>query len=429
MGRWWAVDSVLANLSSLTGDGPVETRTAPLDDLPPCSRQETARMESVCPLNAPSGALSLLLAALATQRHAEARKWTGMLGRRLAPAWNWSGPGVSMAVSSEGIDPPTSATPCVTRVKDAGYVGAVAAAKREGEDGMGGGAASLARGGALLFVASFLASCAAAATAPTYTPRSPVAPIPTPNQPDPQAKAVPNAADWPQQDTPFAQASAQLQQAWAAYGVTIIPSRHVFDNVPPVPTVLNKTNGALTQAQAQQMGLAYYRTDALWGWADAHDQTKLQLYLFNPGFLNTPAGQAEVAGQPVQDPPCALFPSGVAVSPVDASVKAFEAESGYTVSSMYALVENYKTPCAITAITASGPKTIANWAFGWSINLETGSVRDDPVLGLAYFAEADRACPQSGYPTAPPGETLPPGVVPSPGSPDGGPLACGAFGA
>ena len=285
------------------------------------------------------------------------------------------------------------------------------------------------RGLTLLPLALLLASCAGTASSATNKAHPTPATIPTPNQPDPNIAVVPNAADWPPQDTTFTQASAQLQQAWAAYGVTIIPSRHVFDNVPAVPTVLNKTNGALTQAQAQQMGLAYYRTDALWGWADAHDQTKLQLYLFNQGFLNTPAGQAEVAGQPVQDPPCALYPSGLVVTPVDPSVKAFEAESGYTVSSMYALVENYKTPCAITAITASGPKTIASWAFGWSINLETGSVRDDPVLGLTYFAEADRACPQSGYPTAPPGETLPPGVVPSPGTADGGPLVCGAFGA
>ena len=44
-----------------------------------------------------------------------------------------------MAASGEGIDPPTSATPCVTRVKDAGYVSPVAASKLEGEDGMGGG--------------------------------------------------------------------------------------------------------------------------------------------------------------------------------------------------------------------------------------------------------------------------------------------------
>jgi len=53
---------------------------------------------------------------------------------------------------------------------------------------------------------------------------------------------------------------------WDPYGVTIIPSRDVFDNMPPVPTVLNKTDGALTSDQVQQMGLAYYRTDALWGW-------------------------------------------------------------------------------------------------------------------------------------------------------------------
>lgn len=280
----------------------------------------------------------------------------------------------------------------------------------------------------LLLLATVLASCAGGAPAATRTPSTP-ATIPTPNQPDPRASAVPDASVWPQQDTPFAQAPAQLQQAWAAYGVTLIPSRHVFDNVPAVPSVVNKTNGALTQAQVQQTGLAFYRSEALWGWAAANDQMKLQLYLGNEGFLNTAAGAAENKGEAVQEPRCALYPSQLAVVPVDASIKSFLEHLGYTVSSAFALMQNYGTPCSVSARTSAGEQVIEQWAFGLDLQVETGSERDDPVLGLVYVGEAARDCPESGYPTPPPGVSFPPGALgPSPGAPDGGPLACGVFG-
>jgi hypothetical protein len=218
-----------------------------------------------------------------------------------------------------------------------------------------------------------------------------------------------------------------MQLAWAAYGVTIIPSRHVFDSMPAPPAVLNRANGALTQAQAQDFALAYNRTDALWGWADAHDQIKLQLYLSNQGFLNTAAGDAESKGQPVTDQPCALYPEKAAVVSVDSSIKSFQEAHGYTVASPYALVLLFKTPCSQTAATSSGPKTIWQFAFGLNINLETGSVRNDALLGVVYSAEAGRVCPNAGFPTPGVGETLPPGFVPTPGG-EGGPEACYVFG-
>lgn len=252
--------------------------------------------------------------------------------------------------------------------------------------------------------------------------------IPTPSTQMPGATSVPALADWPKRDTPFAQAPSQMQLAWAAYGVTLIPSRHVFDNMPAVPTVVNKTNGALTQAQVQQTGLAFYRSEALWGWAAANDQTKLQLYLGNEGFLNTPAGAAESKGEPVRDPACELYPTQLAVVPVESSIKTFLEHFGYTVSSAFALVQNYKTPCSQSAVTTAGEKVIQQWAFGLDLQVETGSEREDPVLGLVYVGEAAHDCPENGFPTLPAGETLPPGTVPSPGAPDGGPLACGVFG-
>ena len=277
-----------------------------------------------------------------------------------------------------------------------------------------------------LVMAVLLAACASAPA--TRTASSTPATIPTPNQPDPNATAVPDPGAWPEQDTPYAQASAKLQQAWAVYGVTIIPSRHVFAGMPAVPAVLNKTNGALTQAQVQQIGLAYYRTNALWGWASSRDQTKLQVYLANQGFLNTAAGDAESKGEPVQEPTCALYPTQMAVVPVDSSITSFLQAHGYTVSSAQALSEGYKTPCTITALTPTGPQPVFNEKYGTTLGVETGSVRADPVLGLVYFREAARECPESGLPTPWPGESFLPGDVPSPGTTEGGPLACGVFG-
>ena len=121
------------------------------------------------------------------------------------------------------------------------------------------------RAGTLLGVlgVAVLALGGCSPTAPLTSPGKPSGSltIPTPATAAVGATTVPNPSDWPDQDTPIGQASVQLQMVWDPYGVTVIPSRHVFDAIPPVPTVLDKTNGALTQSQVQQMGLALYRTE------------------------------------------------------------------------------------------------------------------------------------------------------------------------
>lgn len=278
------------------------------------------------------------------------------------------------------------------------------------------------RRGLLTALAALVLSAAACSSShPTTSPtrNSSAFAIPTPDSAG-GATSLPNPSDWPEQDTPIAQASVQLQMAWDPYGVTIIPSRHVFDSVPAVPTVLDKTNGALTQAQAQQMGLAFSRTDALWGWADAHDQMKLELYLSNQGFMNSAPGRAESQGEPVNDPACDLYPVDLAVVPVDQSVVSFEAGWGYRVSARYALVEQYKAPCSVTASTSSGPQVLVSWQWP-ALILETGTGRTDSVLGWVWFAESARTCPASNMPTPLPG-------FPTPNYDQAGPAACRVLG-
>jgi hypothetical protein len=265
-----------------------------------------------------------------------------------------------------------------------------------------------------------IAGCSSLSHGTTSTKPSTSLTIPTPATGEAGATSLPNPSDWPEQDTPISQASTQLQMAWDPYGVSIIPSRHVFDSIPAVPTVLNETSGALTQAQVQQMGLAFYRTDALWGWADAHDQMKFQLYLSNQGFMNSAPGRAESQGQPVNDPSCDLYPVDLAVVPVDQSVVSFEAGWGYQVSAHYALVERYKGPCSVTASTSSGPQILVSWQWP-ALILETGTSRTDSVLGWVWFAESARTCPASNMPTPVPG-------FPTPNYDQAGPSACHALG-
>jgi hypothetical protein len=279
--------------------------------------------------------------------------------------------------------------------------------------------------GLLALAALALAGCSP--TAPVTSPGKPSGSltIPTPATDSVGATTLPNPSDWPDQDTPISQASVQLQMAWDPYGVTIIPSRHIFASIPRVPTLLNKTNGALTEDQVQEMGVALYRSSALWGWADQHDQLRLQVFLSNAGFVNTPAGNAEAKGEPVADPPCALYPVKLAVIAVDPAVVSFEEGVGYSVHASYALVEDYggsiTQACDQTAETPRG--TQITWR-GPSVNIETGTVRSDPLLGLTWFGESDRYCPYVPIQLPSPFGTPPPASS-SPASSE--PAACRLF--
>lgn len=197
-----------------------------------------------------------------------------------------------------------------------------------------------------------------------------------------------NPTLYPRQDTPLTQASAQLQAVWTAYDVTIIPGQHLLDAMPTPPKVLNLTNGKLSEAEAQALAWSEYRENAFVGWLEAKVQPGLNDHLRVHGLFNGIIGNTVRAGQSVNNPPCDLYATQMAVLPVDQSVQAFEAGKGYTVSAQYALVDRYPAGCSITA--AGGQVLFSTQTD--TIAVETGVIRHDAVLGAFFFAESGRDC-------------------------------------
>lgn len=215
---------------------------------------------------------------------------------------------------------------------------------------------------------------------------------PTPNRPTASA-ALPdyrylNPAVFPAQDTPLAQASAQLQQVWTPYDVTVIPSRHVLDGMPAPPTVINMTNGALSNADAQALAWAEYRQNAFIGWLEAAVQPGLNNHLREAGLFNGILGNTVRAGTSVNDPACDLYAAKIAVVPVDSSITAFESGKGYTVTSQYAMVVLYSGGCTVK--TAAGQALFSDQSN--TIAVETGAIRHDDVLGDVFYQESGRDC-------------------------------------
>lgn len=197
-----------------------------------------------------------------------------------------------------------------------------------------------------------------------------------------------NPTLYPAQDTPLTQASAQLQAVWTAYDVTVIPGQHILDGMPAPPRVLNLTNGKLSDADAEALAWSEYRENAFLGWLEAKVQPGLNDHLRVHGLFNGIIGNTVRAGQSVNNPPCDLYATQMAVLPVDQSVQAFEAGKGYTVSAQYALVDRYPASCSITA--ASGQVLFSTQTD--TIAVETGVIRHDAVLGDFFFAESGRDC-------------------------------------
>lgn len=235
---------------------------------------------------------------------------------------------------------------------------------------------------AALVAAGLLAACGGGATSPrpSATGRASVAPAPD--------YRYLNPAVFPETDTPLAQASAELKAVWTPYDVTLIPSRHVLDNMPTPPKVINKTNGGLSDADAEALAWAEYRENAFIGWMEANVQPGLNGHLRVDGLFAGATGNAARGGTAVNDPPCDLFAQEIAVVPATSDVVQFEAGKGYQVTAPYALVDMYQGNCTVK--TAGGQTLFVNASP--SVDVEVGSIRHDDVLGDVFFSEGGRPC-------------------------------------
>jgi hypothetical protein len=228
-----------------------------------------------------------------------------------------------------------------------------------------------------------------------HTPKQSAATVP--------ALQPPDWSLFPDQDTPIASAPAPLVAAWTPYGVTVIPGRHVLDGVPPTPPVRNVTGGAVSDADAQRWAAAEMRTDGYVGWMEANGQPGFNDHLRTHAFLAGPIGASVLAQHHVMNPPCDLFPTAIAVVPVDAAIQSFFGSRGLETKASFALVMTYSRGadvCVVTETTSSGPHVLASVPAGGGTGIEGGSLRHDTLLGDLWFSDSAGDCRAGQMPAA-----------------------------
>jgi hypothetical protein len=223
--------------------------------------------------------------------------------------------------------------------------------------------------------------------------------------PVPPAYTTLDPAYFPEHDTPDNKdAPPDLRAAWRGYGVTLIPSRHVLDDVPQAPPVRNLTNGAVCDSDAQALLQADFRVDGYVGWLGENVQLGFNPHLRTDAYLapGNKVGDALRAGHQVIDPPCDRYAVRAALIPVDDTLRTFFwAHQRQTTTSSYALVEYFSSPlpCVVVEITPTGPMELIPLPVEGTIVIETGGMRGDRVLGDIWFTDAVGSCR--------PGATLP----------------------
>jgi hypothetical protein len=202
--------------------------------------------------------------------------------------------------------------------------------------------------------------------------------------------------------TPIEQVSPACQQLWSPYGVTEVPPSNelALEHVPLAPTVINMTNGAVSDATAQHWADASNWDSGWWKWAQAHDQLFMLRTLVGPSLI--PADEVDVLqdGGTVDQPDCNLYPVSWKLFPIDATARAYFARRNVPTAATFVFVVEYAGPCSETFRSASG-KTSTFVDFTQNTTyFQPGVLREDPVLGDIWFADAGGDCPDPNGPPA-----------------------------
>jgi hypothetical protein len=174
------------------------------------------------------------------------------------------------------------------------------------------------------------------------------------------------------------------------------------EHVPPAPHVVNMTNGAVSQADAQHWADADNWGSGWFKWAEQHGQPYLVRRLGGPAVTSTVEMQALSQGATIEQPECNLYPRAVALFPVGADGKAYFAGKGLPADDAYVLVDTLATgPCAAIVRYPDGRETTLPETLSPVPAFAPGELRHDPVLGDIWYSDAGGNC---GDPTGPPPE-------------------------
>ena len=173
------------------------------------------------------------------------------------------------------------------------------------------------------------------------------------------------------------------------------------EHVPPAPRVVNMTNGAVSQSDAQHWADASNRGSGWYKWAEAFDQPYLLPHLVGPALIGPTQEQALEQGARISLPDCAIYPLTNALYPVLADGKAYFASKQLPTDDSYVLVVTYSGPCAATATFPDGHTQSIPETSGPATAFEPGMLRPDALLGDTWYTDAGGSC---GDPAGPPPE-------------------------
>ena len=173
------------------------------------------------------------------------------------------------------------------------------------------------------------------------------------------------------------------------------------EHVPAVPHVLNMTNGAVSQADAQ-----YWADANFWGsgwvkWAEANDQPYLLPRLVGPALISPTEESALEQGARITLPDCAIFPVANTLYPVLADGKAYFSSKNLPSDDNYVLVVTFNGPCAATATYPDGHTQSIPEGSGPARGFVPGVLRHDTLLGDFWYTDAGGSCSD---PAGPPPE-------------------------
>ncbi len=219
---------------------------------------------------------------------------------------------------------------------------------------------------------------------PTPTPSARRSPTPTPAT-RPSAAAGPCASVTT--TTAIGDVPAACAALWAPYGVTKVPPANLTDSTPSPPPVVNGTNGAVSDADAQAWALAANRAAVWYRWAEANIQpTCCHVWACRRSILRRKSPRIRCGERVDLQPDCALFPHQIRCFRLSRSGAASSASSARTsqqasfVAARLSWAHARSRATARTAIrsTLVLPRQPGSTFFA-------GDVRHDPLLGTIWF--------------------------------------------
>ena len=155
-----------------------------------------------------------------------------------------------------------------------------------------------------------VAGCSTASHDASSTPRA--------QTPSPSVSSSPCSSVT--ETTPIQNVSPACAALWQPYGVTKVPPSNELslENVPAGPTVNNRTDGAISNSDAQVWVDASNRESGWFEWSEANGQFPFLAHLSAEGLLNPAERAALDSGATIDQPACNLYPVAAWLFPIDA---------------------------------------------------------------------------------------------------------------